>query len=188
MPLGRQARDQELDLIVAGRLLDVVEVVEDENDVVRHGGERAHDGRQHGPWCRSVRATDDAGRLSHGKNAPGSLQGLGDVGPQPIGIVVTAVERDPGRRRPVPAVQPLRDERGLAVAGGSGHEGDRMADGQSHRIDQALSGDPVVAYRRRSELGLEERVDGGRGRDGMTERIHRLGHRGHLAHAVGGET
>ena len=47
--LSRQVRDQELDLLVAGRLLDEVEVVEDEDEVVRSGCQSAHDGREQGP-------------------------------------------------------------------------------------------------------------------------------------------
>ena len=172
--LSRQVRDQELDLLVTGRLLDEVEVVEDEDEVVRSGCQSAHDGREQGPRGRFGVRSDDAGRLTDGEDAAGAFQGRGDVGPQPIGVVVAAVEGDPRSGLSGPAVQPLRDDGGLAVARRGHHESDPMAGGAIHRLDQAISLDPAVAVGRGGELGIQERVDRGWRRDRMPERIRRL--------------
>ena len=109
--LGRQVRDQELDLLVAGRLLDEVEVVEDEDEVVRNGCQSAHDGREQGPWRRrwSSPPTTLAGSLT-GRTQPARSRAAATWVHNRSAIVVAAVEGDPGRGLSGPAVQPLRDD------------------------------------------------------------------------------
>ena len=97
-----EAPHEELDLVVTLGRLHEVEVVEDQHQVVRSAAASAvtiADNSARGcplevPWStRTGSAT--------GQHAARPLQSSGHVVPQPVGVVVAAVERDPGGGRQV---------------------------------------------------------------------------------------
>ena len=131
----RQMKQQESGLFVAARLLDQLIVIKNENNwcvkcgqlLHQEGYHRAGDVRDRGPK-RPEGIIDVEARA-------GSLQRVHDMPPQPPGVIVAAIDTDPGEpslfRQAGP---PLRGESGLAEArrslnedepgGGGGQNGD----------------------------------------------------------------
>ena len=112
----RQVLHQEADPLVARRIGDEVVVVQDEHPLLAPGLRVVQRrGHQHHRRRRPVRRVLGKG--------PVHAQGGADVGPQPHGVVVVGVERDPGRGARRPRRHPLGQQRRLAEAGRRGHHG-----------------------------------------------------------------
>ena len=154
----RQMEQQGSDLLVAVRLRDHVIVVEHENDRVRQGGQRVD---EHGKHCRGDVRDLGAQFAQHVlaiQVRAGPLERTHDVPPEPRGIVVAPVKREPRER---PALDrggsPLRDQRGLAEACRSLHE-DQFGWVAANRWTS--SGRSTQSWSRsgRVELGLDRHV------------------------------
>jgi len=77
------------------------------------------------------------------------------MGPQPDGVVVRPVQRDP-RESPAGALtgEPLRHQRRLAEAGGRGHQ-DELGRDAGQVIDEVAALQPFRAHPGRLKLGLQ---------------------------------
>src|SRR5262249_13216017 len=131
----RHVAQQEGDLLVAVALADHVIVVQHQDHGYRKRGQLVDQGREYRSgdlWLRHAQRAQDA--LTAYLRAC-ALQRTGHMPPQPAGVVVAAVERDPGER-PVFGITgaPLRYQGRLAESGrgadehelgiGAGQEGD----------------------------------------------------------------
>ncbi len=128
MRLGRQVLDQELDLVVARGVVHEVEVVEQDDDVVRHCRQRAQQARQHarhdlplpcghrprrghwasdaaGPLERQRRrgSTGDRGRCRRRRGRPRPWPADAAVARQPLGDAGWSCRSRPGPRSGSPA-------------------------------------------------------------------------------------
>ena len=144
------------DLLVNGRGLDDVEVVEHEHDVRRERGERVQE-RGHRGIDGSLGSDED--RPSGAAGARSSpIHGLDHVGPERHRVVVARVQGEPGDVRAVRSARQLGHQRGLAEPGRRRHERQRRVGRPFDLLAQSRSRDQPTVRRRQVELGLEERA------------------------------
>ncbi len=116
--------DEERDQVVDLAVVDRVVVVEHERDLVGHVIEFVEQDRRHGLQCVSVLC-----RRFGGWERDEPSECCDEVAAEACGIAVAWVERQPRRRqaRPLPALEPLGEQRCLAEAGWCRDDGQHRA-------------------------------------------------------------
>ena len=90
--IGGQAQQQETELVMAVRLADQVVVVQHQNDRLRQLGQLVDQQRKQCFGEIRLLAPDEGQDIIGAELRAGTFQGMGDVPPQPAGIVVTGIQ------------------------------------------------------------------------------------------------
>jgi hypothetical protein len=88
----RQVQQQESQLVMAVRLADHVVVVQHQNDRLRQPGQLIDQQRKQRFGKIRPLAPDERQDIIGAEIRAGALQSIGDVPPEPAGIVVTGIE------------------------------------------------------------------------------------------------
>ena len=158
----RQVTQQGADLLMAAAVLDHVIVVKHEDDPDRQPDQRVDQHRNHG--SRDVRGPGPQRpqEVLAAELRAGSLESGHDVPPQPAGVIVTTVERQPCHRAAFGrGGSPLRQQRRLAEARGSIDEDQFRRRGPGQLPDQPGPIHPLRARARTAQLGFDGYVDHG---------------------------
>ena len=122
----------------ASGVVQRVHIIQDEHHRRRHRGERRPQPRDHHAGHRTGRGRQ---RVEHPPaDRLHRIERFGHVGEQHLRVVICLVDRHPGERLPV-ALGPLRQQRGLPVAGRRDHRHDRTAVIARQPVDQRRPGD-----------------------------------------------
>ena len=153
--LWRQVLDQEGEGIVDRFGIDNVVVVEDEDEIVRDGGDFVEQGRQDRFGRRGPRGSEDPQHAFSDirRDRP---QSSDEVSQKARGLVVPFVQRQPGGRSPA-AGDPFAEERGLAEAGRGGDEDQSVVRTLVQPLDQAGAQDGSRLVRWDIELSGQDR-------------------------------
>ena len=133
---------------------DLVHVVEDEQDRPRQAGHREGERRQDPGPDRDRSPAEGAEEVGVERLDP--VDRRREVGEQHDRVVVMAVERQPGDVTRVDR-RPLRQQRGLAIAGRGAHEHDPRPLRGAQPLDHHRAADHPRTRRRELELCLEHR-------------------------------
>src|ERR671915_1319014 len=130
-----QMLDQKGEGIVNRSGINNVVVIEDENEIVREGGDFIEQGRQNRFgwwWLRGLEYTQH----SFSNVRDNRLQSSDEVSQKACGVVIPFVQRKPGGR-PLAPGEPFAEERGFTKSGGGRDEGQFAVQTLVKTLDQA---------------------------------------------------
>jgi hypothetical protein len=133
--LWRQVLEQKGEGVVDRSGINDVVVVEDEDEIVRGGGDFVEQGRQDRLGRRRLRGLE---RTQHPfpDIRRDRLQSGDEVSQEACGVVISLIKRQPGGRLRA-AGEPFAEERGFAEACGGGDEGQPAVQTLVEVLDQA---------------------------------------------------
>jgi hypothetical protein len=123
--------------------VDQVVVVHHQDHVLRRLGQVV-DQRRDGRHERRRRRVTDQEARAFGHTGPSPVHGCGDVPPEPHGIVVTLVQREPGDGPPVD-LHPVGEQRRLPEPGGRADQHELACGRRPQPLQEAGAGYPTLA-------------------------------------------